>query len=371
MPQAKTQSGIIMTSRGKAQVQHDLTIPSPDDGQILVKTKALALNPPDWMALDAFGRPGAGMGFDFAGEVVEAGEGVNSLVVGNRVAGFVHACHGANYSVGAFREFLLADADLTLHIPDSLPFAEASTLGMGVSTAAQALYQTLQLPLPGDATPTSSGTILVYGGSTATGTLAVQFAELSGMRVITACSQRNIAWMRSLGADEVVDHNDPNAINIITSKAGHDGLSLIMDCVAQDKTAEFCYQCFKAPSNSRDGAMKFRYAPLMPIRIPPSTPDSLPSSTRIQSEWRMVYTCFGRRFTMVHDGLGISQTWEASKEDKRFMVDFYRQVEKALADGRLKPMPIEVQEGGLESILDGVSKVRQGGARGKKLVYVF
>lgn len=73
---------------------------------------------------------------------------------------------------------MLADADLTIHIPDSLPFTEASTLGMGVSTAAQALYQTLQLPLPGNATGTSSGTILIYGGSTATGSLAIQFAKL-------------------------------------------------------------------------------------------------------------------------------------------------------------------------------------------------
>lgn len=92
MSQVKMQSAVIMTGLGKAQVQHDITIPSPDHGQVLVKTHALALNPPDWMALDFFGRPGAGMGFDFAGEVVEVGEGVHSRVIGDRVAGFVHAC---------------------------------------------------------------------------------------------------------------------------------------------------------------------------------------------------------------------------------------------------------------------------------------
>lgn len=92
MPQVKTQSAVIMTGRGHAQVEHGITIPSPEYGQVLVKTHALALNPPDWMALDAFGRPGAGMGFDFAGEVVEVGEGVSSRVIDDRVAGFVHAC---------------------------------------------------------------------------------------------------------------------------------------------------------------------------------------------------------------------------------------------------------------------------------------
>lgn len=290
--------------------------------------------------------------------------------------------------MGAFREFLLADADLTIHIPESLPLEGASTLGMGVSTAAQALYQILQLPLPGDATSTSSGSILIYGGSTATGSLAIQLAKLqvefdsmsqselliiarSGLRVITTCSQRNVPWMRSLGADEIVDYNDPAAIDIIRSKLRSDGLSMIMDCVAQDKTADFCYQCFVPPQSTAKDPLTFQYASLMPINNPPSFPGSLPPSGKIHSQWRMVYTCFGRRFTMVHDGLGISQTWEASKEDKRFMLDFYRQVEKALADGTLKPMPIEIQTGGLEGILDGVSKVRSGGAQGKKLVYTL
>lgn len=175
--------------------------------------------------------------------------------------------------------------------------------------------------------------------------------------------------MRTLGADEVVDYNDPEAISIIKSKAQQTGLPMVMDCVAQDETAKFCYQCFVTPQNPPEDAPDFRYASLMPIKNPPSIPDSLPTSANVQSQWRMVYTCFGRRFTMVHDGLGICQTWEASKEDKRFMVDFYRQVEEALACGKLAPMPIDIRTGGLGGILDGVSEVRKGGVRGKKLVY--
>lgn len=51
----------------------------------------MALNPSDWMALDAFGKPGAGVGFDFAGEILEIGKGCPRWNVGDRVAGFVHA----------------------------------------------------------------------------------------------------------------------------------------------------------------------------------------------------------------------------------------------------------------------------------------
>ena len=92
MSHVKLQSAVIMTGPGKAQVEHDISIPSPDYGQVLIKVYAVALNPSDWMALDAFSRPGAGMGYDFAGVVVEVGEGVKTRTVGDRVAGLVHGC---------------------------------------------------------------------------------------------------------------------------------------------------------------------------------------------------------------------------------------------------------------------------------------
>lgn len=185
-----------MTGPGKAQVRHDLAVPSPDYGQLLIRTRAVSLNPSDWMALDAFGRPGAGVGFDFAGEVREIGEGCANWKVGDRVAGFVHASrsyfykflcspitrlilgHAANYCNGAFREFVSADADLLIRIPDHMSFDEASTLGMGISTAAQALYQWLPLQLPTHDPQATNWTILIYGGSSATGSIAIQLAKL-------------------------------------------------------------------------------------------------------------------------------------------------------------------------------------------------
>ena len=195
MSDLKIQSGIIMTGPGKAQVRHDLAIPSPDYGQLLIRTQAVALNPSEWMAMDAFGKPGAGVGFDFAGEVLEIGDGCAGWNVGDRVAGFVHASgccpttfgrlltspilgHAANYCNGAFREYVTADADLLIRIPDHMSFDEASTLGMGVSTAAQALYQWLPLPLPTLDPQPSKRIILIYGGSSATGSIAIQLAKL-------------------------------------------------------------------------------------------------------------------------------------------------------------------------------------------------
>lgn len=93
MAPEKTQHALIMQGKGRALLRQDLTIPSPDPGQILIRTHAVALNPSDWMALQFFSRAGAGMGFDFAGTVAELGSGTSHFWnVGDRVAGMVHGC---------------------------------------------------------------------------------------------------------------------------------------------------------------------------------------------------------------------------------------------------------------------------------------
>jgi NADPH:quinone reductase-like Zn-dependent oxidoreductase len=62
-------------------------------------------------------------------------------------------------------------------IPNGMSFEDTATLGVGVTTVGQALYMTLKLPLPTEPAKTSFP-ILIYGGSTATGTLAIQYAKL-------------------------------------------------------------------------------------------------------------------------------------------------------------------------------------------------
>jgi NADPH:quinone reductase-like Zn-dependent oxidoreductase len=86
------QSAIFVKGPGKAQVVNDLSIPSPNIGQLLVRTHAVAINPSDWMALDTFARPGSGMEYDFSGEVVQI-RGVHARgSVGDHVAGLLHGC---------------------------------------------------------------------------------------------------------------------------------------------------------------------------------------------------------------------------------------------------------------------------------------
>ncbi|CAG8257411.1 unnamed protein product [Penicillium salamii] len=369
MCELQTQSAIIVQGPGKAKVEHNLAIPSPDAFELLIRVHAVALNPSDWMALDAIARPGAGAGYDFAGEVVEIGENVNSpWAVGDRVAGFVHGSHAANYTTGAFREYLTADSELVIRLPDHVSFEAASTLGMGISTAAQALYQSLNLPLPVANPVPANQSILIYGGATATGSIAIQLAKLSGLHVITTCSEQNFPWMSSLGADEVIDYKQPDAIKRVVDLAQKNGLFAILNCIGTESTAEFCLQCFTPPQD-RTHQPEYVYAPLMPLSGPLPKSGSLPSTAVIHNRWKFVYTCFGKRFTTLIDHPAINGTWQPSVEDKRFMIRFYRQFETLLADKKIQLMPQEVKLGGLQTVLDGVSLVRAGKVHGKKLVY--
>ena len=121
---------------------------------------------------------GALSGCDYAGVVEEIGAKVKKpFKKGDRVCGF---CHGANrlqLEDGAFAEYIVAKGDISIIIPPQMSFEEAATLGAGIITVGQSLYQSLQLPLP-TAPATEPFPLFIYGGSTATGTLAIQFAKL-------------------------------------------------------------------------------------------------------------------------------------------------------------------------------------------------
>ena len=81
---------------------------------------------------------------------------------------------------GAFARYIAVKGDLQMHIPDHVSDEAAATVVAGIATTGAALYKYLDMPLPGDSIRSQEGgkTILIYGGSTATGTLAIQFAKL-------------------------------------------------------------------------------------------------------------------------------------------------------------------------------------------------
>jgi NADPH:quinone reductase-like Zn-dependent oxidoreductase len=121
------------------------------------------------------------------GTVVQVGPKVTkSFKPGDRVAGFTHGVNAVEKEDGCFAQYAVAKGDVQCKLPDNLSDEDAATLGVGVTTVGQGLYQSLGLPLPGSGQK-ADYPLLVYGGSTATGSLAIQFAVQLPLRQGSRC----------------------------------------------------------------------------------------------------------------------------------------------------------------------------------------
>ena len=109
---------IVVTSPGQASVQ-DVSIPKLRDDYIIVKVKAISVQPTEWKHIDYWGEPGVRLGCDYAGMVEEVGPKVTKpFTKGNRVFGFVHGGNGVCHEDGAFANYIAAKGDVQLEIPD-------------------------------------------------------------------------------------------------------------------------------------------------------------------------------------------------------------------------------------------------------------
>lgn len=132
------QKAIVIESRGIARLVSDSPVPRLRDDYILVKNVATAINPTDWQHVDGEGQPGAMVGCDYAGIVMEVGPHVTKpFAKGDRVCGFIHGSNGDNHEDGAFAEYVTAKGDLQIQIPSGVSFEEAATLGVGMYVACQ------------------------------------------------------------------------------------------------------------------------------------------------------------------------------------------------------------------------------------------
>lgn len=178
----------------------ELPLPTPGPGQVLVAIRAIGTNPVDFKTRQGKGMasryPGGlpfTLGWDVSGTVAAAGAGAG-LEVGTDVSGMV------NFPVpgGAYATHVLAPAAELAPKPGPLTHEQAAALPLASLTAYQALFEFAGLQ--------AGQTVLVHAAAGGVGHLAVQLACHLGARVIGTASARNAEFVRSLGADEVVDY---------------------------------------------------------------------------------------------------------------------------------------------------------------------
>ncbi|KAM4064108.1 zinc-binding dehydrogenase [Hirsutella rhossiliensis] len=335
---AKTsQRAIVAQGSGWAKLVDDRPIPKLRDGYMLVKTKAVALNPTDWKHIKSLvAEAGPVVGCDYAGVVEEVGPKVTKgFKPGDRVCGVVHGSNDVQPEDGAFAEYIVVKADVQIKVPAAMDINEAATLGVGITTVGQGLYQTLGLALP-TAPIHKPVHVLIYGGSTATGTLGIQFAKLSGYTVVTTCSSHNMDQVKALGADAAFDYNDADCANKIRAYTG-DKLTLAWDTISVPASAQICADSL---ASSEPG---LKYASLLPGKFPRSGVEV--SST-------LAYTALGEDFKFGNLQMA------AKPEDLKFAARFWDITRELLEKKKLNVRPPHV-EPGLDKVLDGLKALEE------------
>ena len=369
-PSGTSQKAVVVKSTGVAELTPSFPIPQDiKPGYVLVRTVAVALNPTDWKHIDTFAIEGALVGCDYSGYVTKIGPGVTkNWKVGDRIAGFCQTVNALDPQDGAFAEYVLVKADVQIRIPDSLSFEGAATLGVGIVTVGQAMYQTLKLPLPPSPYQEKGAQqpqILIYGGSTATGTLAIQLARLSGFKVITTSSPSSFDLCRSLGSSACFDYNDPQCGSNIRTATSND-LHYIFDTITEEPSLSICAAAlstnpppFSSPGGVDDdaAAAENHYTGLLPLAKSFSGP-------------HVKHPGFTIAYTFKGEEMKLSDTIiPAKKGDFEFMKGFIEVVEGLLEKGEVKTHPVEVGKAGLVGVLEGLQRMRERKVRGKKLVY--
>ncbi|KAK5175900.1 uncharacterized protein LTR77_001040 [Saxophila tyrrhenica] len=340
---------LLREAVGVAGIQR-ANIPNLRDDYISVRVVAVALNPTDHTTLDAPGDNGTIVGCVYASVVEEVGSAVmKPFKKGDRIAGFAHGGNDANPENGALARYIAVNGDIQMHIPDAVSFEEAATVGIGVGTAGYALYKVLGLPLPPVSPAGPEKTILIYGGSTATGTPAIQLAKLSGWKVITTSSPQHFDLLRSLGADIVLDYRVQDIGQQINTATGN-ALARLLDCVTTPSIADMCAQAL----STRSDVGEKLYCNLLGPEV--ERPD-------VKGIFFLVYSSSGEAYTF--EGSAFS----AAPEDFEFAKKWYGIAEKLWMERNWKAHPHRIEKGGLAGLEDGMKKMRNGEIRGVKLVF--
>jgi NADPH:quinone reductase-like Zn-dependent oxidoreductase len=193
----------------------------------LLRNHAIAINPVDWMQ-QAWGimieKWPKVLGLDISGEVYEVGSNVKNFKNGDRVAGLAQGFLKGTPDEGAFSLYTKLPAKTAAIILSSVPFKDAAVLGTAIGTASCGLNgeNYLSQPFPSIDAKSTGKVVVVYGGSSAIGSMATQLATAAGIRVISIASSKNFDFCRQCGAGEIFDYKDASVVEDVVKAVRND-----------------------------------------------------------------------------------------------------------------------------------------------------
>ncbi|KAK4166874.1 chaperonin 10-like protein [Cladorrhinum sp. PSN259] len=321
--------------------------PTPGPGELLVKISFIAFSPIEarLQKTEIAGQPLSYpniLGFSFAGTVEKIGTDVQVFSVGDSVT--THRPHykGNDPRFGAFQQYALAAVATTAKLPfDALLEAGASAI-LNLATVASALSFYLGLDRPNldkSSIVTSQGKkILIYGGSSSCGGLAVTYAKAAGYDVVTTSSPKNYDYVTSLGADVVIDHRQ-NSDEIAKQIQAHGPYHRIWDTIGIPPVTNILTSYLAA----NGGGSYHTVIPVLP------DPNQIPKNVRV--EFQPYSAIFYN---------------PANEAFRKWFYDTL--VPQGLASRVIVPTPSQWVKGGLSSTQQALDLLSSGQVSGHKLV---
>lgn len=222
LPVDMTAIGIAAPGGPEALVPERRPVPTPGPDEVLIKVAAAGVNRPD--VLQRMGKypppPGASdiPGLEVAGTIVAAGQGADMLV-GQRVCALLAG--------GGYAEYAVAPAGQCLPVPDGYDLAEAAALPETLFTVWTNMFERAYV-VAGD-------TVLVHGGTSGIGTMAIRLCNLFGVTIIVTCgSDEKCAQAKAWGADHAVNYKTQDYVEEVSRITGGQGVSAVLDMVGGD-----------------------------------------------------------------------------------------------------------------------------------------
>lgn len=223
LPSSMTAVGFDAPGGPEVLRPRTLPVPAPASGEVLVKVAFAGVNRPDVVQRqgnypappDASPIPG----LEIAGEVAALGEGVDAALLGQQVCALV--------SGGGYAEYCLARAEHCLPVPAGLPLAEAAALPETLLTVWHNVFER-GWAMEGE-------TILVHGGTSGIGTMAIMLGKLFDLTVIVTCGgPEKCARALEIGAAHAIDYKAQDFVEEVKRITGGRGVQLVLDMVAGD-----------------------------------------------------------------------------------------------------------------------------------------
>jgi putative PIG3 family NAD(P)H quinone oxidoreductase len=223
VPESMTAVGFAEPGGPEVLRPEVLPVPAPAPGEVLIKVAFAGVNRPD--VVQRLGQypppPGASPipGLEIAGEVVAAGQGAGELMIGQPVCALV--------SGGGYAEYCLARADHCLPVPEALPMAQAAALPETLFTVWHNLFER-GWAMEGE-------TVLVHGGTSGIGTMAILLGKLFDLEVIVTCGgPEKCAKALEIGAAHAIDYKAQDFVEDVARITGGKGVHVVLDMVAGD-----------------------------------------------------------------------------------------------------------------------------------------